>query len=426
MSAKTPKGKVGIVVGGGPAPGINGVIAGATVEALRNGHEVVGFLDGFKWLAKGDTTHTVEMTAELAEQIRLKGGSFLRTSRENPTKDPAKLANVLEAIKALDIQYLVTIGGDDTAFSARRVSEEANGKVLVAHVPKTIDNDLPLPMNMPTFGYNTARYFGSLLVKNLAEDAKTTTRWYVVVAMGRTAGHLAQGMGSVGGAMLTIIPEEFDGRKVTMEGVVDELEAAMLKGKALKHDYGVAVVAEGVADLMKDDLAKEPLVQVEYDEHGHIRLAEVPFALILKRRLQDRAKARGQKVTVVDVTVGYELRCADPVPFDVEYVQQLGWGAVRYLLGIGEGGFTTAGAMMSVQAGEVVPIPFADIVDPVTGKTQVRRVNVNLDTYRSARAAMLRLERSDIEDAKRLEALAGAAGITADEFKAKYGPVVGL
>ncbi len=383
-------------------------------------------MDGFKWLSKGDSSHTIPLSIHDVSETRFRGGSMLHTSRENPTRDTKKMENVVKALKDLGMEYLVTIGGDDTAFSASKTAEYAKGEIRVAHVPKTIDNDLPLPNNAPTFGYNTARAVGEDLVSNLMRDARTTRRWYLVVAMGRTAGHLALGMGLTGGAPLTIIPEELHGRNVTLDAICDMVEGAMLKSKLLGRDYGVAVIAEGVGDLVKEELAKSPLAVVEHDEHGHLRLAEVPLGLIFKRLLQDRAKERGEKITIVDVTIGYELRCADPVSFDVEYTTQLGWGAVRYLLRMGQESWAEEGAMMSVQSGEIVPIPFSDILNAETGKTTVRRVNVNSDIYRNARSFMLRLERADFEDPLRFAALAKAAKMTPEEFKAKYGHVVGL
>jgi len=420
------EGKLGILVGGGPAPGINGVIGAATIAALNHGLEVVGIYDGFKWLARGDASHVRMLTVEDVAEARFRGGSILHTSRENPTKDPAKMRNVVETLQKLGIGYLVTIGGDDTAFSANKTSEGAQGTIKIAHVPKTIDNDLPLPEHMPTFGFQTARHVGGQLVRSLAEDALTTQRWYIVVAMGRSAGHLALGMGTTGGATLCLIPEEFVEGKASLSLVCDIIEGTIIKAKALGQGYGVAVIAEGVGSLLKQELERHPLVEVEHDDHGHVRLAEVPLALILKRMLGERAKERGEKTTFVDITIGYELRCADPIPFDVEYTEQLGWGAVRYLLRMDEESWSQAGAMISIQAGELVPIPFSDILDPETGRTAVRRVNMNSDHYRCARSYMIRLERDDFEVEERFGNLCAAAGLPPEEFRKKYADVVGL
>ncbi|HUT36600.1 MAG TPA: 6-phosphofructokinase [Planctomycetota bacterium] len=428
------KGKLGILVGGGPAPGINSVIGAATIEAVQNGLEVVGIYDGFKWLMRGDTTHITPLTIGDVSQARVRGGSILHTSRANPKeKDAAgkdKVENVLRAIEALGLDYLMTIGGDDTASSAIQVAKAAKGGFRIAHVPKTIDNDLPLPLNKSTFGFQTARTIAAELVRNLVEDARTTRRWYLAVLMGRSAGHLALGSGNVAGATLTLIPEEFTEGECSLDGIYSTIEGAMAKCKVVGHDYGVACLAEGVGLLVADELyAKHkdnPLVEFKRDEFGHIRLGEVPLGLIFKRDLQNRAKARGEKMTIVDVTIGYDLRCAAPIPYDADYTQELGWGAVRYLLGIGEESFGThQGAMISVQAGEVVPIPFSDILDEKTGRAPTRRVNINSDVYRAARANMIRVEKKDLADAAWVAELAEAAKMTPDDFRAKFGPLVG-
>ena len=147
----------------------------------------------------------------MSGRLHLRGGSILGTSRTNPAKIEADMARVLDVFRQLGVTALVTIGGDDTAFSASQVYQRAGGAIRVAHVPKTIDNDLPLPGSTPTFGFETARHFGVLIVRNLAEDARTTARWYLIVSMGRAAGHLALGIGKAAAATLTIIPEEFRG-----------------------------------------------------------------------------------------------------------------------------------------------------------------------------------------------------------------------
>src|SRR5205085_5841710 len=114
-------------------------------------------------------------------------------------------------------------GGDDTAYSGSQVYLRAGGRIRVAHVPKTIDNDLPLPASTPTFGFETARHLGVATVRNLAEDARTTSRWYVIVSMGRAAGHLALGIGKAAAATLILIPEEFRTRRVTLEEICDTI-----------------------------------------------------------------------------------------------------------------------------------------------------------------------------------------------------------
>lgn len=417
-TSSRPRGRMGIVVGGGPAPGINSVIAAAATEGLRRGLEVVGIYDGFKWLAAGSGEHTCTITDSIAEQCRLRGGSILRTSREKPADDPDKMARVVATLQALDIAYLVTIGGDDTAYTASMTSRTSDGRIQVAHVPKTIDNDLPLPDQAPTFGYNTARAVGANLIGNLMEDAHTTARWYVVTAMGRSAGHLALGMASSGGATAAVIPEEFQG-SASLDLTLKVIEGSMHRSAILGRDFGVVVIAEGVGELIVADLQGRPYVSITHDKSGNLRLAEVPLALILKDELKKRLKERGRKRTIVDVVIGYELRCAPPAPFDADYCRQLGWGAVQYVLGA-DPSWERGGALIALKAGRIEPIPFGAILDPVTGKTAIRRVDVQADTYKAARAAMVRLSTEDLENGDTLGRLADVAGLSPAEYRAAY------
>jgi 6-phosphofructokinase 1 len=205
-----------MLVGGGPAPGINSVIGAVTIRSLLGGSEVLGFVDGFKWLMEGSTGHVHPLSIEEVSRIHFRGGSHLGTSRANPTKKPEHLDRVLSTLTSLGITRLVTIGGDDTAFSALKLEARSAGRMQVVHVPKTIDNDLDLPYGIPTFGFQTARHYGVEILKNLMVDARTTSRWYLTVTMGRKAGHLALGIGKAAGATLTIIPEEFRERPVKL------------------------------------------------------------------------------------------------------------------------------------------------------------------------------------------------------------------
>src|SRR6185369_8838744 len=158
---------------------------------------------------EGDVTRVSALTIGDTSRIHFRGGSHLGISRANPTKSPELLRRCLETLDQLGVGMLVTIGGDDTCFSSASLARASNGKLRVVHVPKTIDNDLDLPQDVYTFGFQTARHIGVEVVKNLMVDAKTTSRWYFVVAMGRKAGHLALGIGKAAGATLTLVPEEF-------------------------------------------------------------------------------------------------------------------------------------------------------------------------------------------------------------------------
>ena len=214
--------RMAILVGGGPAPGINSVIGAATIRANLAGVEVLGVEDGFEWIMQGNLDHVRELTTAEVSRIHFRGGSHLCISRANPTGDPQLLENVVKSLLRLNVSQLITIGGDDTVYTAMQVEKQAAGRIHVVHVPKTIDDDLDLPHTEDTFGYQTARHVACEIVKHLMIDAKTTSRWYFTIAMGRKAGHLALGIGKAAGVTITLIPEEFRGR-ITRKAIVDSL-----------------------------------------------------------------------------------------------------------------------------------------------------------------------------------------------------------
>jgi ATP-dependent phosphofructokinase / diphosphate-dependent phosphofructokinase len=408
----SPK-RLGILVGGGPAPGINAVISAATIEALNEGFEVIGIRDGFRHLVRRDPSTLRPLTIDDVSRVHLLGGSILGTSRENPTTSPEATRAVIETLQQAGITHLVTIGGDDTALSSRYVSEYSTDTIHSVHVPKTIDNDLPLPPHVPTFGFETARHVGVELVRNLMEDARSTRRWYIIVAMGRKAGHLALGIGKAAGATLTIVAEECSSAQVPFAEICDIVEGAIIKRRAMGRHFGVAVLAEGLIDKL-DPAELAGLEDVERDEHGHVRFAEVDLARKVKAELQGRLSERGLRVTITNKNVGYELRCADPIPFDAEYCRDLGYSAVQYLLGGG------SGAMVSIQGGRFVPIPFDDLREPGTGRTKLRLVDTNSEGFRVARAYMIRLEAEDFAHAAWVDRLADAAHLTPGAFRERF------
>ena len=404
--------KLAILVAGGPAPGINSVIGAATIRAALEGIDVLGIRDGFEWLMHGDVDHVTPLTIEAVSRIHFRGGSHIGISRANPTGDPDHLENVVTSLLRLDVTRLITIGGDDTAFSAMKVEERAAGRIQVVHVPKTIDNDLGLPPMVNTFGFETARHYGAEIVKNLMVDAKTTSRWYFVVTMGRKAGHLALGIGKAAGATLTLIPEEFS-KPIRLKTIVDTLVGAILKRLSYGRRDGIAIVAEGVVlDVDASDLAS--LSEVERDAHGHLRIDEVNIGEILKAQVAARLKALGVRATLVAKNIGYELRCADPIPYDMEYARDLGYCAAKYLFAGGNA------AMISMQGNHFVPIPFAALINPDTGRARIRLVDTHSTRYAIARRYMIRLRRDDFEDAHELAKFAATVGMSLEEFRQQF------
>src|ERR687894_1817799 len=404
--------RIGILVGGGPAPGTNGVISAVAIEARKAGCTPVGFHDGFEWLVDRYTDEQHEMTIEEVSRIHMDGGVYLGTSRDDITRDAQSLENTIAALKKLGIEALVTVGGDDVVKSSAAVERETRGAIRVAQVPKSIDNDLWLPLPVATLGHETARHVGVELVKRLMEDAKTTGRWYLGVTMGRPTGHLTLGIGKAASATCTVIPEEFRRDRVSLADICDVVEGSIIKRRAMGRSHGVVLLAESLVELFDQEEVSE-LQDVDRDAQGNIRVTEIDLGRKVKSEVQMRLEARGLKVTIVDKTIGYELRCAPPIPFDAEYARDLGYAAFRHLHGGG------SGTMIMIQGGEFRPVPFSELVESETGRGRERPVDVDTESYQVARDYMVRIERKDFEDDAWVAKLAEAGGLSKDEFVAR-------
>lgn len=426
--------RMGIVVSGGPAPGINAVIGAAVIEAVNRGFEVIGFYDGFKWLVSDQfdpPTHSVRLDIKRVARIHFDGGSILRIARTSLLDEasvraghvqpnPRKIALVLGRLRELGINCLLTIGGDDTALSAHFIAEAAGEALRVVHVPKTIDNDVPLPQNQHTFGFSTANYYGAQLVKNLMRDSQTTSRWYLISAMGRSAGWLALSIGMAAGATLTLIPEEF-GEHCTVSQIADTLEGAILKRRVMGRPDGVALIAEGLTYRLGDREELKRLMgrEVPLDALGHPRLAEFPLSDILKQEVQARFKKRGETLAIVSHTIGYELRSADPTPHDMSYCRSLGYHSLRLFENhCGDQG--RGGCLVALVNDNLVALDLRDLIDPQTNRIRTRLVDVRSDRYQVARAYQIRLERSDLDDPVMLAKLAVEAHLAPADFRERY------
>jgi 6-phosphofructokinase 1 len=406
-----PVKRIGIIVGGGPAPGTNGVISAVAIEAIKVGCVPIGFNDGFDWLAQRYTDEQHELTIDEVSRIHLDGGVLIGSSRRDVTRDPESLENTLAALTKLKIDALVCIGGDDMVRSAAAI--ERRGPVKVVQVPKSIDNDLWLPLPLATLGYETARHAGVGIVKSLMEDARTTGRWYLGVTMGRPTGHLTLGIGKAASATCTIIPEEFPEGVISLSDIADIVEGSIVKRRAMGKSHGVVLLSEALVERFSPREVAE-LQDVDRDAQGNIRVTEIDLGRKVKNEVQMRLEQRGIKVTIVDKTIGYELRCAPPIPVDAEYARDLGYAAVEYLL---KGG---SGALVTIQGGEFTPIPFADALD-ASGKGRRRAVDVTTESYQVARQYMVRLGRRDFADSTWVAALAKAAGLGDGAFRERFG-----
>jgi 6-phosphofructokinase 1 len=405
--------RLGILVGGGPAPGTNAVIGAATIEALNCGVVPIGFHDGFEWLAQRYTDEQHELTLEEVSRIHLHGGVTLGASRFDLLRNPDRLENALAALRKLKIDALVAIGGDDLVRSVAAIAEKSDGGIKVVLVPKSIDNDLWMPSAGPTLGYETARHVGVQLVTHLMEDAKTTGRWYLGVTMGRPTGHLTLGIGKAASATCTIIPEEFGPGYITLSGVADIVEGCIIKRRAQGRSHGVVLLAEALVERFDPDEVKE-LQDVDRDAQGNVRVTEIDLGRKVKNEVQVRLEQRGIKVTIVDKTIGYELRAAPPIPYDAEYARDLGYAAVQYLVRGGRA------ALMAMQGADVRAIPLSSLIDPATGRGRARHVDIDSEGYQVARDYMVRIGARDFSDPAIIARLAEAGKLTEAALRERF------
>jgi len=363
---------VAILCAGGPAPGINTVISSVTKIFNRNGYNVLGLNGGYKSLFSEEPSFEF-LDFEYADQIYSRGGSALKMSRYKPKDDEFKV----DFFKKNNVKLLVTIGGDDTASTANRLAKflaREKMEVKNIHVPKTIDNDLPLPEGTPTFGYHSAKEEGVRLSTTIYEDARTSGNWFVVSAMGREAGHLAFGIGTACHYPMIIIPEMFNKTKMTFDKITRMVVSSMVKRRILGIDYGVAMISEGVFHFMSDEEIIDTGVNFTYDEHGHPELGNVSKSHIFNMLTQQHLKTLRITVKSRPEEIGYELRCCRPIAYDLSYATRLGLG-VYNLFKKGE-----TGCMTTIdREGNITPLYLKDVEDE-NGKIKPRLVNIESES----------------------------------------------
>ena len=367
---------IAILTGGGPAPGMNTVVGSVAKTFLAKGYRVIGLHYGYSGLFNPNPRFE-DLDMFRVDYIFNQGGSYLTMSRFKPTDEDFEKNFNLDFFKENNIKLLVTVGGDDTASTANRIAKFLEAKqypIANIHVPKTIDNDLPLPAGMPTFGYQSAKNAGSVIGRAVYNDARTSANWFVVAAMGRSAGHLAFGIASACHYPMIIIPEMFNKTKITIDKIVNLIISSIIKRKLMNMDYGVAMVSEGVFHSLDQEEILKSGINFSYDDHGHPELGKVSKAEMFNTLLEKRCKALGIKVKSRPVEIGYEVRCQTPCAFDLVYCSQLGMGVYKL---VSEG---KTGCMVYIsQEGYVSPLYLKDLQDPETGKIPPRLVDINAD-----------------------------------------------
>jgi len=365
------KKSIAILCGGGPAPGINTVISTLAKTFLKDGYEVLGVHHGYKGLFSENPDLKV-FDFHHADRIFSRGGSTLIMSRFKPKESDFRAA----FFEKNNVKLLVTIGGDDTASTANRLTKYlAAQKLDVAHihVPKTIDNDLPLPDRNPTFGFHTAKDEGVRIGNTVYEDARTSENWFVMSAMGRSAGHLAFGIASACHFPMMIIPEMFNKTKITFDKLIRMIISSIVKSKIRGIEYGVALISEGVFHFMDEDEIINSGINLTYDDHGHPELGNVSKSHIFNYLLQVKLKEIGIEIKSRPVEIGYELRCCAPIAFDLTLCTLLGIG-VKKLFDQGK-----TGCIVSTNSnGDISPLYLKDFEDD-NGKVKPRLVDINSD-----------------------------------------------
>ncbi|HSK02055.1 MAG TPA: 6-phosphofructokinase [Kofleriaceae bacterium] len=404
--------RVGIVFSGGPAPAANAVISAAAISFLEDDRQVIGFFHGYSNLQDyHPVTHRLlpDEHYRIFEERDLSGlrnsrGIVIGTARTNPGKgierpedlgDPAKtvrLRNVYNALVDLEIDALISIGGDDTLKTANFLYEyqqrlpDAARRARVIHLPKTIDNDYR-GIDF-TFGFFTAVDVMAKELQNLRADAIATSSYFVVETMGRKAGWLSYGVAIAGEANLVLAVEDVQGAlaikdpdgepKLSIEGLADRIVDLILTRERRGKHYGTVVLAEGLAEMLPQSAIRD----LPRDDHGHLSLGRIDLGKAVAQLVMKRYEQRtGRKKKATGLQLGYESRCAPPHAFDVMLGSQLGIGAYRALVEEG-----LDGHMVSVEGQlDLSYVPFRELVNPQTLKTEVRFIRTGSDYHRLAR-----------------------------------------
>lgn len=412
--------RAAILFAGGPAPAANAVISAAATAFLRNDIEVVGIKHGYSSLVNYSPNNPlvedrdyVMVNHKMLGRTRNSQGIMIGTARTNPGKlvshpshlgDPEKsapLKTTYEALRSIGVDLLVSIGGDDTLKTANkfkmfqeRLPLDAH-RIPVVHLPKTIDNDYR-GIDF-TFGYFTAVDFLGGEVRNLLADAEANRSYFLCESMGRSAGWLAYGVAIAGEASLVISVEDIDGKYrgteeytdpktgeaktrpiMNMDEVIPRIVATMIAREKEGKEYGVIVIAEGLAEL----LPSRYLEGIGRDDHGHINISAVNLHDVFADLVTaEYTRQTGKKRKVNPMQLGYEARCAKPHAFDVMLGSQLGVGAYRALIEK-----RLNGVMVSVSGQlQLEYVPFDELVDPETLVTVVRYIERDSDFQRLTR-----------------------------------------
>jgi len=336
--------KIGFLTGGGDCPGLNAVIRGAVRKAHNDGHETIGFKNGWKGLIEADT---MPLDINVISGILPKGGTILGTSRTNPYKKSEDVKKVKENFKKLKLDALIAIGGEDTLGVANKLVQEG---LNVVGVPKTIDNDLNATDY--TFGFDTAVNIAMECIDRLHTTADSHHRTMVVEIMGRHAGWIAAYAGIAGGADVVLIPE--------LPIDIEEVCAIVKKRHDRGKTFSIVAVAEGAQVKTSSDVTKDQSL----DEFGHVKLGGIGD--FLAKEIEKRTGYE-TRATVL----GHIQRGGSPTAADRILGTRFGIKAVELVES------KKFGQMVSLSGTKVVSVPLASGVEKL--KT------LDMDIYKVAK-----------------------------------------
>ena len=415
-----------IICGGTPVPGLNGIIYSCTKYSKKIGWKVLAFNDGYVHLSTGNPDivikNTIELTVEKVKNIHSTGGTIIHTDRFDPTRNPIWITNVHKMLEYFKVRYLLIIGGNDKIRSAHLMTQGVDPyEMQVLVIPKTIDNDIPLPINMSTFGYHSARKFAVRIVKSLILDSHAVPRWFIVEIVSKCTGHLPLSVAEASGAQLAIIPEDFGNKRICMNDILDILEGAIYKRLANGKNYGVCIVSQGLINQMTSQ-SQQMLFKdgfISYREDGSINIDEADLSRAIKISMTKRLKINNIPIRLNNTQLGYELRACKPVAFDEIYSQDLGYAAIQ--------GFLTrhSNSIIIWENGKISFQSFRSLMDSA-GRINPRKVDIESEAYKISRSYMWNLKKEDLLDLDLLKKLINISKISEEEFIKRFTKIIQL
>lgn len=405
-----PAVNVGVILSGGQAPGGHNVISGLFdgLKKLNSKSKLYGFLGGPSGLVDNQYT---ELTADVVNHYRNTGGFDIIGSGRTKLEEEAQYQKVIENCKALNINALVVIGGDDSNTNACVLAEyflQKKTGIQVIGVPKTIDGDLKNEVVETSFGFDTACKVYSELIGNIQRDANSAKKYYhFIKLMGRSASHITLECALQTQPNITIISEEVEKKGMTLDEVISSIVDVVVKRADRGENFGVVLIPEGLVEFIpamkkliselndllahfdidalsveskreRRELVAEKLspesaevflslpnsfanqLLLDRDPHGNVQVSMIETEKLLidmvkaKTKKMKKAGEFDGKFSGQPHFFGYEGRCASPSNFDADYCYTLGFTA-SLLIEEGKSGYMASVKNLTAPADQWIP-----------------------------------------------------------------------